>query len=234
MKIIHKFKSTWLSETDQGEEVFDYRAMRLLMGIVALALPFVVTYLAGNSANLESISESYYTAARDAFVGMLFMVATFLWAYNGHFFYEGVASKFASLAAFGVALAPTKCLTTGAAVVCDNPLVHAVPAVHAGAALVLFLILAFFCLFPFRKRAAAMHTPEANRRKRVYIFCGCVMLVSIGVIVARETGFIGLPRTVYYAETAALSAFGIAWIVSGKVLRLFAGEHEKLKIGKRH
>lgn len=233
MSVFTTIKNTWLRESKKGTEVFDYRAMRLLMGIVALSLPFVVTYLAGADANLESISESYYTAARDAFVGMLFMVATFLWAYNGHFFYEGVASKFASLAAFGVALAPTKCLSTGTDVVCNNPLVSAFPAVHGGSALVLFLILAFFCLFPFRKQAAELHTPQANRRKRVYIVCGCVMLVSIALITAKHTGWISVPRIVFFAEAAALSAFGVAWIVSGKALAIFASAEEKLTFGSK-
>ena len=41
--------------------VFDYRALRLLMGIIALALPFVVTFL--SSEKLLSISASYHTEA---------------------------------------------------------------------------------------------------------------------------------------------------------------------------
>ena len=63
-------------------KVFDYRALRLLMGLIALALPFIVTLV--SSTQLSSISASYFTEARDAFVGMLFIVGAFLWAYNGH------------------------------------------------------------------------------------------------------------------------------------------------------
>ena len=48
------------------------------MGLIAFALPFVVAALATDAANrLTSISASYHTNARDAFVGMLFVVSAF-------------------------------------------------------------------------------------------------------------------------------------------------------------
>jgi hypothetical protein len=56
--------------------VFDYRALRLLVGIIAFALPIAVPLIA--STNLTSISASYYTNSRDIFVGMLFIVGSFL------------------------------------------------------------------------------------------------------------------------------------------------------------
>ena len=74
--------------------VFDYRALRLLMGMIAFALPFIVTLV--SSTTLTSISASYYTEARDIFVGLLFVVSAFLMAYNGHTASEGWASRAAS------------------------------------------------------------------------------------------------------------------------------------------
>jgi uncharacterized membrane protein YbjE (DUF340 family) len=46
------------------------------MGIIALALPFLVSLISGEQ--LDSISSSYYTAARDCLVGLLFVVGAFL------------------------------------------------------------------------------------------------------------------------------------------------------------
>jgi hypothetical protein len=60
--------------------VFDYRALRLIMGLIAFSLPIVVTVLA--TGPLSSISAPYYTDGRDAFVGMLFIVGALLWAYT--------------------------------------------------------------------------------------------------------------------------------------------------------
>ena len=71
---------------------FDYVTLRLLVGLIAFAIPLVVSFLARPTA-LESISASYHTDAQDAFVGMLFIVAAFLAAYRGHEPKQGVVSK---------------------------------------------------------------------------------------------------------------------------------------------
>jgi len=82
--------------TTTTNKVFDYRTLRLLIGLIAFSLPLVVELLA--TATIPSISASYYTEARDAFVGMLFIVGAFLWAYNGHTDWQGRWSKVAAVA----------------------------------------------------------------------------------------------------------------------------------------
>ena len=52
--------------------VFDYRALRLTVGLVAFGLP-IVTWLI-SSASISSISASYHTGARDIFVGSIFVI----------------------------------------------------------------------------------------------------------------------------------------------------------------
>lgn len=119
--------------------VFDYRALRFLVGLIAIFLPIIVSLL--STTELSSISASYYTNARDVFVGMLFIVSAFLWGYNGHTSREAVASKIASLAAMAVALCPTS------SDLCE---IDTLSIIHAIAAFVLFSILVFFCFGPFR------------------------------------------------------------------------------------
>ncbi len=60
--------------SSNNRKVFDYRALRLLVGIIAFAIPICVTLI--SSEPLSSISASYFTEARDVFVGMLFSYAT--------------------------------------------------------------------------------------------------------------------------------------------------------------
>ena len=103
--------------------ILDYRAFRLLMGFIAILLGPIVTIWANTS--LSSVSASYHTNAQDVFVGLLFVVSAFLWAYNGHTSEESRASKAASAAALLVALFPTACGD------CDYDWVAYV---HAGAA----------------------------------------------------------------------------------------------------
>ena len=62
--------------------VFDYHTIRLLIGLIALTFPWVVSIRA--SRITPSISWSYWTNARDLFVGLLFVIGAFLVSYKGH------------------------------------------------------------------------------------------------------------------------------------------------------
>ncbi|MBI5846339.1 MAG: hypothetical protein HZB31_00020 [Nitrospirae bacterium] len=198
--------------------VFDYRALRLLMGLIAFSLPIVVSLIAPE--RLTSISASYYSNARDVFVGLLFVVGSFLFAYNGHTESESASSKVASIAAVFVAICPTSCDGCPRSF---NSLIHYV------AAAVLFSILAYFCFIPFRQDIKGLGGKKA-RRSGIYLISGVTM---IGCMVVISTAhFLLSPETMdrfritYYGEAIALMAFGVAWIASGKFFRLIADDDE--------
>jgi len=166
---------------------------------------------------LRRSSVSYHTPARDAFVGWLFVVGAFLMAYEGHYFYEGVASKVASAMAFLVAISPTECSSIAPSKMCElAPTVNIHAEVHQSAAALLFIILAFFCLGPFRRRAASKTGINAKIRRLIYWACGIAMLGAMAYIVIEAKTPYKHPRAVFYGEVVALSAFGIAWIVAGQ------------------
>lgn len=205
--------------------VFDYRALRLLMGIIALTLPFVVTHL--SSVQLTSISASYHAEARDVFVGMLFVVSAFLFAYNGHSSKESIASKIASLAAISVALFPTSC---------DGCIPDTTSTLHLLAAALLFSILAYFCFVPFRFDTKGQ-PGKKGRRSKIYFVCGWIMIICmlsllLGKLILTEQEMEAL-RLMFWAEAIALCAFGVAWIVSGKSLSLIADDDEALHLFRR-
>jgi hypothetical protein len=62
--------------------VFDYHTIRLLIGFISLSFPWIVMWRAGKITS--SLSWSYYTEARDIFVGLLFVIGAFLISYKGH------------------------------------------------------------------------------------------------------------------------------------------------------
>jgi hypothetical protein len=68
--------------------VFQYRTLRMFIGLIAFGIPFVcwgaVIVVQGEWFIPSSISVTYHLGARDFFVGMLAVVGTFLLAYNGH------------------------------------------------------------------------------------------------------------------------------------------------------
>jgi len=208
-----------------NSKVFDYRALRLLVGIIAFAIPICVTLISSNP--LSSISASYFTEARDVFVGMLFIVGAFLWAYNGHSKPQCYASKFASIAAILVALVPTVCDT------CES---STTSAIHYVSAIILFSILTYFCLGPFRKNTKGKGGKK-GRRSIIYLLCGLVMLVSmlgLGICeLALPDDLMSKLRITYWAETVALFSFGCAWIVAGKYFRPLVDKDEELYFFKK-
>ena len=202
--------------------VFDYRALRLLMGIIAVALPIVVSAI--STTALSSISASYHTESRDFFVGLLFVVAAFLWAYNGHSPAESHWSKTASVAAAVVALLPAAC---------DTCPTTAVSVTHYVAAGVLFSILAYFCFVYFRMKTKGM-PGKKGRRSKIYFVCGLIMVACM--LAALVANFVLPPQTLkalrvtYWAEAIALAAFGLAWIVAGKYIPWFVDREEALHL----
>lgn len=205
-----------------SDTVFDYRSLRLLMGIIAFLLPFVVSLIATDP--LSSISESYCTEARDAFVGLLFFVSAFLWAYKGHSSNEAVASKVASFAAIFVAVFPTTCKPY-------EPDIRS--AIHYGAAAILFLILAYFCFVPFQKNTKG-RKGKKGLRSVIYFICGSVILGSMLTLVSAQLmmpeQIVKTYQITYWAEAFALWSFGIAWMVAGKWICLLVDEDEALKL----
>lgn len=201
---------------------FDYKAQRLMLGIIALILPFLVTAIAGRA--LPSISASYFTDARNWFVGLLFIVGGLMFTYNGHTLRESIASKTAALASVAVALFPTSEATCG-----SSP----TSKIHATAAVIMFLILAYFCFGPFRERTKGKGG-KRGRRAKLYFACGSIISLSMlvgligGTFLECETAT--KIELTYWVETLALGAFGVAWIVSGKIIPWLVDQDEALKL----
>ena len=203
-------------------EVFEYRTHRLVVGLIAISLPFIVSLLSGE--RLSSISASYYTEARDWLVGLLFVVSAFLLSYNGHTQRQSAISKIAAIAAAGIAVFPTACKT------CET---SPTTVVHFVCATVLFSSLAYFCLGPFREKLLGKGGKKRIRR-RIYLTCGVTMIACmVGIAAANlilPSESVANWRIVYWGEAIALIAFGVAWFVSGKALGIVADEGERLKL----
>jgi predicted transporter len=202
------------------KEEIDHRTLKLLVGLIALTLANLTSFFA--ESKITSISASYCEGgwSQSILVGFLFAIAAFLLAYNGESKSEMLMSKFAAVAALGVALFPTSCK--------GQP--ELVPYVHFGSAAVMFLILAYFC-YVFYKRARAKGYTEANRRAVLYVLCGIVIIASMLVMVFdKVTGGVissRVLRLVFYCERAGLVAFGISWLTASKVLPLITRSDER-------
>lgn len=207
----------------EQEFVFEYRILRLLLGIVAFALPLAVLIVARTP--LPSISASYYTAARDIFVGTLFVIAIFLVAYQGHKPIENWIANLGAGAAIVAALFPTSC---------DQCETTPISTIHLIAGATLFLVIAYFCLGPFRQSAKSKKGPDAMQRVGLYSVCGWVIILSILFIGMAPFAFAAAVgngwAVTFWGEFISMWAFGLAWIVASKILPWFADPDERLQI----
>ncbi|MEQ8524691.1 DUF998 domain-containing protein [Gracilimonas sp.] len=220
MRQLYQDLIDYLGQKNEGIS-FDYRFLRGAIGAVAFALPIIVFFRSDKLFELSSISHSYYTPAIDFFVGILFFVCAFLIAYKGHTKKENLASSLAAFAALGVAIFPTDEIRGNDSLTGD---------IHAVAAIIMFSILAYFCLSPFAKgvqekidnsRQGDTKISAMKRRRRTYLFCGwaiILIMVSYAITNLISPNLVWKYKLLFWAEAFSLMIFGIAWSVAAKYL----------------
>ena len=199
----------------KGRLLVSYLTLRRVVGALGVGLPVALAVLGFFMFErlhvLDSISDYYHFRTRDIFVGVLFVLAWFLFAYKGYEETDDRAGDWAWLFALGVALFPTGH--------------HGWQGVaHPWSAAGLFLVLAYFSLFLFTKSDVPEESQGDGKRKRnlVYKICGVAMLVFIATIALSYLLLSDATRAdtniVFWMEAAALWAFGISWFVKGETL----------------
>ncbi len=218
--------------------------MRRAVGLIALTLPLalasgsILSSLLGPGHALphplleRSISDYYYTSMHDYLVGSLCAIAAFLACSRGYDVQDEITGYLAGLFTFGVAFFPS-----------FNPRgTHLTPLdirdgyIHTLFAALMFLVLAYFCIFLFR-RSAPDHllTRRKRHRNRIYGLCGLVMVLCIALVVILTLGA-ALERrrpspALFWCETLALAAFGVAWLTKGKgILRDLPQTHPPVRV----
>lgn len=208
--------------------IISYIALRRLIGILGMLLPFICILGGLLFAALyvePSISDYYYTNMRDFFVGLLFGVSLFLITYKGYELIDDIVTNTSALAGFGIALFP--CLqssssTAPVGIFQLSPQLSNI--IHLSCAAVFFTLLAINSIFLFTLTKRKILLPTKNKKKRniVYITCGIIMLASIAIMVVLFLLFpnteIDKYRLVLIFETIMLLAFGISWLVKGETL----------------
>ena len=207
----------------------DEHTSKLIVGLIAIYLASVTNLF--SETPLQSISASYHEGgwSRDIFVGFLFAISAFLLSYNGKppfQIFQMVISKIGAFAAMGVAMFPCKCISHD----------EIIPYVHGISTFVMFLVLAIFCYF-FFLRAWGKGYWHAKLRAYIYAVCGITIVASI-LIIAIDN-FLGgiisssISRLTYYGETAALIAFGIAWLSASQTLPLLTSKKDRILLFKQ-
>lgn len=217
---------------------FDQKRLASMVGYVAIGLPIILG-LGGMAFGdfRQSMSGFYYERVLlgDIFVGSLVFIGTLMFAYRGWARKVASLATIAGLASYLVALFPAAGWLVGK----DNEpiFVKATNIIHAGGALVLFLILAFFCFFVFTKvephqiREGGVPEDTKRIRNRIYRISGTLILLAIVAIGLGNyfcADWAARHRVTYWAEAVMLIAFGISWLVHGRALgTLLLDERDK-------
>ena len=205
-----------------GDEslVFSYLELRKAVGIIGIALPFVLAIgkILCQTAGLEpTISSYYYTHLGNVFVGSLFAIGVFLLSTKGYDGRDKIAGYLACAFAIGVALFPMAPEPKA------TPQQVDIGDLHWTFAASLFLNLAYFSLFLFTK-TGPNKTPTRRKLKRnlVYRICGIIILAAIILIpVAKYKPiaiYVGPLNPVFWLESLAVEAFGVSWLTKGETI----------------
>jgi hypothetical protein len=209
--------------------VISYLGLRKAIGILGVALPFVLPFgqillhALGIQSSLHSpviansISSYYYTDMRNIFVGSMCAIGVFLMSYRGYDRRDKRAGRFAFVCAIGVALFPTRPLPMATA---DETLIGGI---HLTFAALLFLTLAYISRFLFTETDPSK-TPTRQKQQRnvIYRVSGYIILACIALIVVAALPPIKAmveqlaPR--FWLEAIAIVAFGISWLTKGEAI----------------
>jgi hypothetical protein len=207
--------------SDPSKRVINHKTMRVIIGLIAFLMPFVVVMLSGRPwKDMSSISISYWTDSRDIFVGSLVAVAFFLLAYNGtgtcRRDMEYYLSKAACLFAVLVAFFPTTGFCPGQDIppkwiASVSGFIFTIPKiVHYASAVSLFFCLMLMLSF-FSLRAK-----HKNKLRRANVYFGLSLGMFFGMPLVYAIGkYSTLYEPVFWVEVAGLLLFGVGWLIAG-------------------
>ncbi len=207
---------------------------RQLLGALGIALPILVVITAGLRPVgaidpwkvLNSISGYYHTGAEAFFIGIVVALGVFLLTYEGFGNKDGardrLTARIAGTAALVLAVFPTEAEGgfPGPAW-WDDWMGHA----HLAGASVLFVSFAYMSWFLFPMGGTTITNEKWWRN---LIHRGCAILILIGLIWAFINGYMR-EEPIFAPESLMLFAFGISWLVKGKIDKTAGAVIDRLK-----
>jgi hypothetical protein len=215
-------------------QVISYLALRRALGILGLSFPVILvagSMISGECSWIQSsISLYYHTGMRNVFVGVLFALAVFLFAYKGYDLRDAIAGKLGCLFALGIAFFPTSVTEH------CNSITSSIHFFSAGS---FFLVLSYFSIVLFTK-GSINPTRRKKMRNKLYRICGytilgCALLIALYLyIFEKRTPSLKSLNPVFWLESMALWAFGISWLTKGKAILRDLEENNPPPLARDH
>lgn len=217
---------------DTSRYVRSYLIMRVYIGVLAIALPFMLVLgdgigFDGDPFPLGSLSSYFFSGTREIFVGTLSATAVFLLTYKvAERSLDNTLSMLAGIAVLAVAMFPTNPPRNADLTPLQERLGESVVAtIHYISAATFIGSLAVISYF-FGKREGKRPPREGKRSpefwKRYHQICaGAIAAAIVWIIVTELVG--GVPKALLYGEIVAVVAFGLSWLMKGFELDILRG-----------
>lgn len=222
------FIKVLLKDTGADVEIISFKTLRKWVGILGVALPFVLiagSMIIANCPNIQpSISHYYYSNMKVFFVGILCAVSFFLITYSGYSRLDNILTNVAAVLCLSVAVFPTDLTQETDWLKKTNTFIDAdLHTLHFACAGLFFLILAIISIWLFTRsnKPKGQLRYEKKMRNKIYRFCGWTMILSelaIGVRAAFFGDDIHNPTFTFWFETLMLVAFGVSWLTKAEVI----------------
>jgi hypothetical protein len=217
-----------LRSRSRNPATLSYHALRRAVGIIAMSLPFalasgaILLALIGPDHALpqpilqRSISDYYYTPVGNYLVGSLAVIAAFVFCSRGYDLSDEITGYLAGASTLGVAILPPVNPRGG-----YTQLQVDIGFAHTGFAALMFLALAYFCLFLFRRTSPEKRLTRRKRhRNNLYAICGFTIVISmmgmVSLTLQPVTRVLQPIHPILCFESLALMAFGVAWLTKGE------------------
>jgi hypothetical protein len=224
------------ADPDMARYVRSFLIMRTLVGLLGIALPFLLVlvdgvWLDGSPFLRESLSAYYYSGARELFVGGLSAIGVFLFTYKvAESNLDNTLSLVAGVMVVVVALCPTSRPTDliGLTALQNRWGESLVAGIHfTAASLFIFSLAVISYSFGKREGKPQKGGPPQRRSRRFWRtyhwICAALILAALvwsGVTELRDWG---PSRSLLYGEVVAVWAFAASWLWKGLEIRTLLG-----------
>ena len=174
-----------------------------------------------------SISATYYATSKILMIGVLGVVAFFLWTYKGYDIGDSFTCKLSASAAACILIFPCECDAAGSTTGILNLSTNISNVFHCISAAILFGSFAYMIGFRFTKtdpKKMIMSNKKITRNKIYYI---CASIIVGFMLLQVITSLLNIGWMTIVNEAFMLWAFSFAWAVKADVFVKFKDEEVK-------
>lgn len=219
-----------MSEHDKASMNWQRKVLALFGFLLPILAPLFgfLAYSKNGPHFWWSISATYYATSNILMIGVLFVVAFFLWTYKGYDIGDSVSCKISAGAALAILVFPCSCDAAG-----DRTGILYIPTnisniFHCISAAILFGSFAYMIGLRFTKTDNIKSMSE-NKKLRNKIYYICAGIIVFFMLLQVITSLLNIGWMTIVNEAFMLWAFSFAWAVKADVFVKFRDKIKEKK-----